>query len=128
MKQSTKNKIGATIGGVGMFLATALPAAAQDNQPARAPYNPRVGDSATATVLNTWNGDNIEGRDQDIVLIDVDGDGSTTDDQRLIITRSDVVKSKPQYVLKTGDRIIYIEDTNSIIYKRVYASDMQRTR
>jgi hypothetical protein len=125
MKQSTK-KIAAMVGGVVMFFGTIAPLAAQDNQPARAPYNPRVGDSATATVLNTWEGHSIVGKQHDIIIIDVDGDGRTTDDQRMMILQSDNVKNNPQRIFKKGDKLLYIENEGSIIYKRVYEQNTQR--
>jgi hypothetical protein len=131
MKQSTKNKIGAGIAGVVMFFGTIAPLAAQDNaqdsQPARAPYNPRVGDSVTATVVNKFE-IGLNGTNQTIIITDVDGDGRTTDDQRMAIGTSDWFNKNPRYQLQIGDKVIYIEDQRSIVYRQVYASDMQRTR
>jgi hypothetical protein len=122
MKQSTKNKIGAGIAGIGMFLGTVLPLAAQDNQPARAPYNPRVGDSATATIINVFKPipTGKEG-DYEAALADVDGNPATIDDQRIIANPSRALRQQPKYQLQTGDTIAYIENEKSIIGKVIYS-------
>jgi hypothetical protein len=133
MKLSTKKvkcKIGGIIGGIAMLLNSAQGLAAQDNAPPppRTPYNPRVGDSATATVIQIF--DNVKvGNDTDVyTIIDVDGDPRTTDDQRISLTTAKWLSKNPTFKLNVGDRVTYRETKESITHKRVYLSDMIKIR
>jgi hypothetical protein len=109
VKKKTAPKIGVLFAVLVMSLALAQATHAQDDasQPSRAPYNPVVGQAATATVFNTWEENNIAGYKHDLVIVDVDGDGRTTDDQRMPLFTSDWLKKNPKYQLQQGDKIIY---------------------
>jgi hypothetical protein len=97
--------------------------------PPRAPYNPRVGDSATATVINVFT--HIAGGKLGFLegyLVDVDGNSNTTDDQRIIIRAiKDLEGALANRKLFIGDKIIYTEDTNTIT-NNVINNSYTRTR
>jgi hypothetical protein len=64
--------------------------------------------------------------DQTITIIDVDGDGNTTDDQRITILNSDWLTKNPKYQVQPGDKVLYIEDWISIELRMVF--DYTKTR
>jgi hypothetical protein len=102
MKQSTKNKIGAGIIGVGMFLGTIAPLAAQDN----APYVPRPGRVENALIIDVYPSV-LNGFKATEALYDIDGDARTTDDQGIYISTDSYFKRFPKHKVKDGDNISF---------------------
>jgi hypothetical protein len=102
-------KAGGIAVGLAMLAATVAPVAAQDT-PAptapRAPYRPQEGDAVFATVMNKFEL-RLSEIDQTIIIMDVDGDGNTTDDQRMASASAEFFRKNPKYQVQPGDRILY---------------------
>ena len=124
-------KVAPVIGAAAMAFTPAPGVSAQEiaaaPQGSRNPnYNPIVGQLTRAHVIQVYYDRLTAGnKKNDVYIIDIDGDGRTTNDQKVVLTSEQYVGNRR---LRVGDTVQFIEDRFSIETGQVLLGDITKTR